>query len=131
MSGSPYRFGFEPLFLVAAVVAAFFYVRAVRRTGADERPTGGRIVVFTAGLLLIAVPLNSPLETLSAHYLLLLHLLQNALIADWGPPALILGLTPGMRQGLATAGGRTLRALTRPNEFSRSPRCETSSSPGW
>jgi putative membrane protein len=114
MSGSPYRFGFEPLFLVVALAGAYFHLRAIRGTGAGERPSGGRIVVFTAGLLLVAVPLNSPLETLSAHYLLLLHLLQNALIADWGPPLLILGLTPGMRQRVAEAGGRTLRALTRP-----------------
>ncbi len=58
--------------------------------------------------------MNSPLETLSAHYLLLAHLLQNALIADWGPPLLILGLTPSMRRGLAAAGGRPLAWLTRP-----------------
>ena len=58
--------------------------------------------------------MNSPLETISAHYLLLAHLLQNALIADWGPPLLILGLTTAMRRGVAAACGRPLELITRP-----------------
>jgi putative membrane protein len=109
MSGA-YRFSFEPVFLVLAAAAAVLYVRAARR----EHPGAGRIAVFALGVALTAVPVNSPLETLSAHYLLLVHLLQNALIADWGPPLLILGLTPAMRRGVAAAGGRPLELLTRP-----------------
>jgi putative membrane protein len=109
MSGS-YRFSYEPLFLVLTVVAAALYLRAARR----ERPGTARGLTFTVGLLLLAVPVNSPLETLSAHSLLLLHLLQNALIADWAPPLLILGLTPAMRARLATAGGRVFREATAP-----------------
>jgi putative membrane protein len=105
-----YRFSFEPVFLALAAVAAFFYVRAARR----EHPGVGRITLFFLGLALSTVPVNSPLETLSAHYLLLAHLLQNALIADWGPPLLILGLTPAMRRSLAAAGGRPLEVVTRP-----------------
>ena len=70
--------------------------------------------MFALGLALIAVPLNSPLETLSDHYLLLFHLLQNALIADWGPPLLILGLTPLMRQALTRTGGVRFEQLTSP-----------------
>jgi putative membrane protein len=105
-----YRFSFEPVFLILAVVAAVLYIRAARR----EHPGAGRIALFSSGLALSAIPVNSPLETLSAHYLLLAHLLQNALIADWGPPLLILGLTPSMRRGVAAAGGRPLELLTRP-----------------
>jgi putative membrane protein len=105
-----YRFSFEPVFLALAAVAGFFYIRAARR----EHPGAGRVTLFVLGLALSTVPVNSPLETLSAHYLLLAHLLQNALIADWGPPLLILGLTPGMRRGLAAAGGRPLEVVTRP-----------------
>lgn len=113
MSGA-YRFGFEPLFLVLAAIAALAYVRAYRRSAPAERPSRGRVWLFGLGVALIALPLNSPLETLSAHYLLLVHLLQNALIADWGPPLLILGLTPAWRTELARAGGRPFRVLTRP-----------------
>ncbi len=109
MSGA-YRFSFEPVFLVLGAIAGILYVRAAAR----ERPGAGRIVVFFLGLALSTIPVNSPLETLSAHYLLLAHLLQNALIADWGPPLLVLGLTPAMRRAVAAAGGRPLELLTRP-----------------
>jgi len=106
----PYRFGFEPLFLVLAVIAAVLYARAARK----DHPGAGRIVLFALGLLLVAVPVNSPLETLSAHFLLLAHLLQNALIADWGPPLVILGLTPGMKRAVSRAGGRPFELVTHP-----------------
>jgi putative membrane protein len=110
----PYRFSFEPLFLVLAAAAAVLYMRDVRRSPHEERPGGGRMAVFGLGLALVAVPVDSPLETVSAHYLLLAHLLQNALIADWGPPLLILGLTRAMRRRVAAAGGRPLELVTRP-----------------
>lgn len=102
-------FSFEPLFLALAVVAAVLYARAARR----ERPPWWRIALFATGLLLIAGALNSPLETLAAHYLVLFHLLQNVMIADWAPPLLVLGLTPSMRAAVARAGGRTLETVTR------------------
>ena len=50
MSG-PYRFTFEPVFLVLAVVAAIFYIRAARR----EHPGAGRIADFFLGLALSAI----------------------------------------------------------------------------
>ena len=113
MSGA-YRFSFEPVFIGLTVVAAVVYFRSARRASSPDRPGAGRIAVFALGLALVVVPVDSPLETISAHYLLLAHLLQNALIADWGPPLLILGLTPAMRRGVARAGGRPLDLLTRP-----------------
>jgi putative membrane protein len=103
-------FSFEPLFLGLCVVAAVLYGLAARR----ERPPWWRVALFAAGLLLIAGALNSPLETIAVHYLLLMHLLQNVMIADWAPPLLILGLTPAMRAGLARRGGRVLAWLARP-----------------
>jgi cytochrome c oxidase assembly factor CtaG len=105
----PYAFRFEPVFLVAGAVAAFLYTRAARR----ERPPWWRIALFAAGLLLVVGALNSPLESL-LYRLLLIHLLQNVMVADWAPPLLLLGLTPAMRRGLAERGGRVLRALARP-----------------
>ncbi|MGH3041466.1 MAG: cytochrome c oxidase assembly protein, partial [Gaiellaceae bacterium] len=110
MTPAASSFTFEPLFLALAVVAGWLYWRAARR----ERPPAWRIALFSHGLLLVAGALNSPLETLAAHYLLLMHLLQNVMIADWAPPLLVLGLTPAMREGVVRAGGRTLVLLTRP-----------------
>jgi putative membrane protein len=74
----------------------------------------GRAVVFAVGVGLVAAALNSPLETLAIHYLLLVHLLQNVMIADWAPPLLILGLAPGMRAAVSRPAGRVFAVLTRP-----------------
>ncbi len=104
-------FSFEPLFLVLAAAAVYGYVRLARKLG---RAGWFRESLFGLGILLIAVSLNSPLETIAIHYLLLIHLLQNVMVADWAPPLLVLGLTPAMRAEVAARGGRWLRALTRP-----------------
>ena len=110
MTPDPYSFSFEPLFLVLGVAALAAYAAAARR-----QPAGTlRASLFFLGIALVAIPVNSPLETLAAHYLLLMHLLQNVMIADWAPPLLILGLTPAMRRALASRGGPVFERLTRP-----------------
>jgi cytochrome c oxidase assembly factor CtaG len=107
---SPTSFTFEPLYLGLAAAAVAGYAWAGRR----DRPSAWRMVSFGSGAFLIAASLNSPLETIAAHYLLLMHLAQNALIADLAPPLLILGLTPAMVAGITLYGGRPLSAITRP-----------------
>ncbi|HZT45392.1 MAG TPA: cytochrome c oxidase assembly protein [Gaiellaceae bacterium] len=99
-------FSWEPAFLVLVVVAAAAYVWAAR----DDRPDGWRIALFATGLVLVAASLNSPLETIASKRLLLIHLLQNALIADVAPPLILLGLTPRMRARLGELGLSRLRA---------------------
>lgn len=110
MSPSPTAFTFEPLFLALALVAAVLYRRAWRR---EEAPASWRAWTFGAGVFLVAASLNSPLETLSAHYLLIFHLFQNVVIADWAPLLLVVGLTPAMRESIATRGGRAFATVTR------------------
>ena len=99
-------FSFEPLFLVLAVAAVALYWRAAR----TDPPSAWRLVAFASGLFLIAAGLNSPLETIASRYLLLMHLLQNALIADVAPLLVLLGLTPRMRHELGRRGLDRLRA---------------------
>ena len=89
-------FTFEWFFLGAALAGAGAYVWLAR----DDRPEPWRAALFALGLVLIAGSLNSPLETIAAKRLLLMHLLQNALIADIAPLFLLLGLTPRMRDAL-------------------------------
>ena len=103
---SPYAFGFEPAFLLLAIAAAALYWRAAR----NDPPPRWRVIAFASGLFLLAASLNSPLENLAAHYLLLMHLLQNALIADVAPLLVMLGLTPGMRNALSRRGASRLRS---------------------
>ena len=99
-------FSFEPLFLVLAVAAALLYVRSAR----DDRPPTWRVAAFATGLFLVAGSLDSPLETIASKYLLLMHLLQNGLIADLAPLLLVLGLTPQTREKLARRGLGRLRS---------------------
>jgi cytochrome c oxidase assembly factor CtaG len=106
MTANATAFSFEPLFLALAVAAAALYWRAARA----DSPPRWRIVVFAAGLFLIAASLNSPLETIASKYLLLIHLLQNALIADLAPLLVVLGLTPRMRRELGRRGLDRLRS---------------------
>jgi cytochrome c oxidase assembly factor CtaG len=103
---SPTDFGFEPLFLALAVAGAALYWRAAR----TDRPSRWRLAAFATGIFLIAASLNSPLENIAAHYLLLIHLLQNALIADVAPLLVMLGLTPRMREELKRRGLGRLRS---------------------
>jgi putative membrane protein len=112
VSGPPAAssFTFEPVLLAGVAVAAAAYARAARRTPVPA----WRAAVFGLGLLLVAASTNSPLETIAQHYLLLAHLLQNAIIADWAPPLLIIGMTPIMREALAARSGRPFAALTQP-----------------
>ncbi|HEY3612560.1 MAG TPA: cytochrome c oxidase assembly protein [Gaiellales bacterium] len=105
---SPWSFTFEPVFLAIAVAAAVLYARRARSAGA------ARTIVFALGLVCIALPLNSPLETIASHYLLLAHLAQNAIIADIAPPLLILGLPAETRDAIVVRGGAVLAGLTRP-----------------
>ncbi|MGH2971074.1 MAG: cytochrome c oxidase assembly protein [Gaiellaceae bacterium] len=100
---SPTDFSFEPFYLVVAAVLVFAYART--------QPTGRwRIASFAAGVFLLAAPLNSPMETIAAKRLLLIHLVQNALIADIAPVLILLGLTPQMKKWLDAHGARRVRA---------------------
>jgi cytochrome c oxidase assembly factor CtaG len=95
-------FTFEWVFLGAAVAAAAAYVWFAR----SDRPEWWRAALFALGLLLIAGSLNSPLETIAVKRLLMVHLLQNGLIADIAPLFLLLGLTPRMRAALPPVRAR-------------------------
>jgi cytochrome c oxidase assembly factor CtaG len=99
-------FSWEPLFLALVVAAGLLYWRTAR----TDPPSTWRVVSFVSGLFFIGASLNSPLETIAAHYLLLIHLLQNALIADVAPLLVLLGLTPRMKEEIGRRGGDRLRA---------------------
>jgi putative membrane protein len=103
---SPTDFSFEPAYIFVAVAGAAAYGWAAR----SDRPNRWRVVSFAAGAFLVAAALNSPLETIASKRLLLVHLLQNALVADVAPVFVLLGLTPAMQAWLGRHGARRIRA---------------------
>ena len=107
---SPLAFSFEPVFLALAAIAALAYLRASH----TQRPSWAQQLAFWTALALLACSLDSPLETVALHYLLLAHMLQNAIVADWVPLLLILGLTTAMRDAITARGGGTFAQITRP-----------------
>ncbi len=71
-----------------------------------------RASVGITGLVLVAAALLSPLSTISLHYLLSAHLLQNVVLAEWAPALLVGGLAPALATRLGRIGA--IRALTHP-----------------
>jgi cytochrome c oxidase assembly factor CtaG len=99
---------FEPLYLALGVGLGAWYLRAARRRRLPFR----RRVAFLGGLAIGAGALNSPLESIAVQHLLSAHLIHNAMIADWSPPLLVIGLTPELRAAIAARLGRPFRRLT-------------------
>ena len=54
----------------------------------------------------------TPLETIAMNYLLVIHLLQNVVLAEWAPLLVVLGLPPALAATLAEP--RFVRTLTHP-----------------
>lgn len=90
---------------VAALVAG--YVLAMRRYAA---PTW-RVACFALGALLLFATAVTPLDSLTYH-LLIAHLLQNVVLAEWAPLLLVLGVPAGLAAELARLPGA--RVLTHP-----------------
>lgn len=93
----PWQPAVDVAWVAALAVFAIDYAvvaRVHRRRGepVDRR----RWAAFGAGLVVIGVALLSPIEHLALTSMLTFHMLQNVMIADWGPPLLVLGLTPAM-----------------------------------
>ena len=103
-----WRFVFDPEWIVALVVFAAGYWWAASVLGAAP----WRRACFLAGLALVAAALLSPIEHVALHSMLSFHLLQNVMLADWGPPLLVLGLSPARAAAAERRSG--LRLATTP-----------------
>lgn len=87
---------------------AIGYAAGVRRTGVRA----WRVACFVAGLALLLAVAVSPIHTLGVERLLIVHLLQNVVLAEWAPLLLVLGVPPGLARALAGLPG--WRLLTHP-----------------
>ena len=104
----PYRWSWDADALVVIPGMAAAYAIALTRFPAPR----WRVVCFGAGCALMLAVQITPLDTLALHYLLVMHLLQNVVLAEWGPLLVVLGLTPAMARELERIPG--LKVVTHP-----------------
>jgi cytochrome c oxidase assembly factor CtaG len=104
----PYRWSWDADALVVIPGIAAAYLIALTRFPAPP----WRVASFLAGCALMLAVQIGPLDTLALHYLLSMHLLQNVVIAEWGPLLCVLVLTPRMAAELERLPG--VRMLTQP-----------------
>ena len=94
----------------AGLVLLFFGHAWLARGAPDARRK--HTLYFLAGLLTLWIALETPVDTISDHYLDSVHMLQHVLLAFVAPPLMLLGLSPAMAARLVQVPG--LRALTEP-----------------
>ena len=104
----PYRWSWNPEALLIVPLLTAGYFLALRRFPAAR----WRIACFVSAMALILLVTITPLETLALNYLLVIHLLQNVVLAEWAPLLVVLGLPPALAAVLARP--RSVRFLVHP-----------------
>jgi putative membrane protein len=104
----PYAWSWNPEALILVPLLSAAYAVALGRFPAPW----WRVACFAGSLLLVLAVTVTPLETLALRYLLIVHLLQNVVLAEWAPLLLVLGIPPALAARLARP--RAIRALTHP-----------------
>ena len=96
---------------VYAGLAALFLGHAwLARRVDDAQPK--HTLYFGLGLITLWVALETPIDTISDHYLDSIHMLQHVLLGFIAPPLMLLGLSPKMAGQLARIP--FVRAITEP-----------------
>jgi putative membrane protein len=111
-----YRWNLDPLELAVVVLAAALYGRRALTLARRGRPVARlRAASFAGGLVVVALALVSPVDTLAEERLFSAHMVQHLLLGDLAPLLVVLGLTgPLTRPLLALPVLGRLRALAHP-----------------
>ena len=100
---------FDPTVYAGLVVAFFGHAWLARRV--DDAQTK-HTLYFGLGLVTLWVALETPIDTISDHYLDSVHMLQHVLLGFVAPPLMLLGLSPDMAGVLSRFA--LVRAFTEP-----------------
>jgi cytochrome c oxidase assembly factor CtaG len=104
----PYRWSWNAEALVVVPLLTIAYGYGIRRYPAPA----WRVACFVAAMALVLAVTITPLETIAVEYLLVVHLLQNVVLAEWAPLLAVLGLPPALAARLVRP--RAVRVLTHP-----------------
>jgi putative membrane protein len=104
----PYRWSWNPEALLLVPLLTVGYFLALHAYPASR----WRIAGFLAAMALVLAVTITPLETLAMNYLLVVHLLQNVVLAEWAPLLLVLSLPPAL--AAAVARSSVVRRLVHP-----------------
>lgn len=91
------------LTVYAGLVVLFFGHAWLARSAPDA--SRQHTIYFLAGLATLWVALETPIDTISDHYLDSVHMLQHVLLAFVAPPLMLLGLSPTMGARIARIPG--------------------------
>jgi cytochrome c oxidase assembly factor CtaG len=97
VGASPYAWQADVDTTVVIPALSLLYLFAFGRFGAPR----WRVACFAVAMALLAAAFWTPLHHLGLHYLLLAHLLQNVILAEWAPLFAVLGISSGMATALA------------------------------
>ncbi len=100
---------FDPTVYAGLLVLFFGHAWLARRSSDVQRK---HTVYFLGALAALWIALETPIDTLSDHYLDSVHMLQHVLLAFIAPPLLLLGLSREMAAWVARLPG--VRPLTEP-----------------
>ena len=104
----PYRWSWNPEVLLLVPLMTALYILALRRFPAPA----WRIACFVIAMVILLAVTITPLETIAMNYLLVIHLLQNVVLAEWAPLLVVLGIPPVLAATLARPA--LVRTLTHP-----------------
>jgi putative membrane protein len=98
------------LTVYAGLAVLFFGHAWLARDAPDAKRQ--HTVYFLLGLAALWIALETPIDTISDHFLDSVHMLQHVLLAFVAPPLMLLGLSPSMAARVARLPG--VRAATEP-----------------
>ncbi|HEY8864313.1 MAG TPA: cytochrome c oxidase assembly protein [Candidatus Dormibacteraeota bacterium] len=98
------------LIVYAGLVVLFLGHAWLAGMASDARPRHS--LYFGLGLITLWLALETPLDTISDHYLDSAHMLQHVLLGFVAPPLMLLGLSPQMVERIVRVPG--VRGLTEP-----------------
>lgn len=98
------------LTVYAGLALLYFGHAWLARSATDARRK--HTLYFLAGLATLWLALETPIDSISDHYLDSVHMLQHVLLAFVAPPLMLLGLAPSMAARLVGIPG--VRAVTEP-----------------